>query len=580
MPSTTSPMSEPALDPALAELFAIAGAPEGYARRAADRLGARAAELLREDPWRLLRVPGVRPDQADHFARRVLERLGERPRPDDPRRGRALVVHVLTEAARRGHTAMTPQAVRSALGALRAPDADRAIEAALDGAEVVPLLEEPDFDAPEGEEPPEPEESLGLARYALAEEAAGEGLRRLTATAGPLLPEETVRSLRAELPEDRALAFTAADRTGVSVLHGAPDDVEQTALLIARGFAGQGVDVAVVSATMTAARHLGAGTGLYGLLEASCPPGAAAGTVAFGRDGRRPLEAGLVIVPDAQALDVEAVGALVEACADGTHLVLGGDPAALPSAGPGRVLADLAASETVPVIDLEPGDGPLAEFTGAVRNGGLATVEAPDREVVVVPTRSEREAVHRAVQLVTDSIPRALGIPARDVQVVTPLTGGEAGAGALNAALKARLNPGPGVCGGFDPGDRVIVAVPVEGVAAGEIGTVADASPAGLRVAFGADGDPVAVPATALSRLRHGWAAPIALARTARPPAVVAVLPQEAAGALSRPLAVTAFGLARRHLSVVHNAGAALARAVREETGAPRETRLVRLLRQ
>lgn len=184
MPSTTSPMSEPVLDPALAELFATAGAPEGYAWRAADRLGARAAELLREDPWRLLRVPGVRPEQADHFARRVLERLGERPRPDDPRRGRALVVHVLTEAARRGHTAMTPRAVRSALAALRTPDADRAIEAALDEADVVPLLEEPGFDAVEEDgQPPEAEESLGLARYAPAEEAAGEGLRRLTATA-------------------------------------------------------------------------------------------------------------------------------------------------------------------------------------------------------------------------------------------------------------------------------------------------------------------------------------------------------------------------------------------------------------
>lgn len=364
----------------------------------------------------------------------------------------------------------------------------------------------------------------------------------------------------------------------MSVLHGAPEDVEQTALLIARGFAAQGVDVALASATMTAARHLGEGTCLYRLLEASCPAGAAAGTVVFGGE-QRPLEARLVLVPDAQALDVETAGALVEACADETHLVLGGDPATLPSVGPGRVLADLAASETVPVIDLEPQGGPLAEPAGATRGGELVTVDAPGREVVVVPTRSEREAVHRAVQLVTDSIPRALGIPVQDVQVVTPPTAGEAGAEALNAALKARLNPGPGVCGGFDPGDRVIVAVPVEGVAAGEIGAVTDASPAGLRVSFDADADPVAIPAGALSRLRHGWAAPIALARAARPPAVVAVLPQEAAGALSRPLAVTAFGLARRHLSVVHNAGAALARAVREETGAPRETRLVRLLR-
>ncbi|SEG66340.1 exodeoxyribonuclease V alpha subunit [Thermomonospora echinospora] len=582
----TSPISDPVPDPDLAGLLASAGVPQGYVRRAADRLGSRAVALLREDPWRLLRVPGVRPEQADHFARRVLEDRGEQPRPEDPRRGRALAVHVLTEAARRGHTAMTPQAVLSALGALRVPEPERAVEAALDEAEVVTLLEEPDFDESadfdELDELPEPEESLGLARYALAEEAAAEGLRRLTATAGPLLPDDTVRSLRAGLPEDRALALTAAARTGVSVLHGAPDEVEQTAAGIARVVAAQGVRVAVVTGTMAAARSLGLGTGLHELLEARCPQGAAAGVVAFGRGEQRPLEAGLVIVPDAGALDVETAAALVEACADGAHLVLGGDPAALPPTGPGMVLADLAASETVPVIDLAPpaDPAPPARFTAAVRGGELTVVDAPGREVVIVPAGGEREAVHRAVQLVTDSIPRALGIPVEDVQVVTPLAGGEAGAAALNAALKARLNPGPGTCGGFDPGDRVIAAVPVVGVAAGEPGTVVAASSAGLEVAFGSGQEPAAVPAAAVSRLRHGWAATVALARGTRRPAVVAVLPGEAAVALSRPLAVTAFGLARRHLSVVHTDAPALARAVRENTGTPRDTRLGRLVRQ
>jgi exodeoxyribonuclease V alpha subunit len=57
-------------------------------------------------------------------------------------------------------------------------------------------------------------------------------------------------------------------------------------------------------------------------------------------------------------------------------------------------------------------------------------------------------------------------------------------------------------------------------------------------------------------------------------PAVVAVLPPEASGMLSRPLVYTALTRARRHLSVVPAVGPALARAVREVGARPRRTRL------
>ena len=60
------------------------------------------------------------------------------------------------------------------------------------------------------------------------------------------------------------------------------------------------------------------------------------------------------------------------------------------------------------------------------------------------------------VQLVTDSIPRALGIDPATVQVVTPVHRGPAGTIELNKALKAQLNPGTGTVCGFDVGDRVV----------------------------------------------------------------------------------------------------------------------------
>ncbi|MFG2090036.1 MULTISPECIES: helix-hairpin-helix domain-containing protein [unclassified Spirillospora] len=566
---------------ALTELFSATGVPAPLASRAAARLGPDAAAGLRADPWRLLRVPGVRPPQADHFARAV---LGRDAAPGDPRRGRALVLYLLTEAAREGHTVTPAAAVMSALERVRLPDPQAAVEAALDEAEVLSLTEEPEFGEAafeEDAEPPEPEETLGPARWALAEEAAAEGFQRLSLTAAPLLDDVAVKGLRDGLPEDRSLALTAALRTGVSVLRGTPGDLARTALGIAAAAAGQGVRTAVAAPTDHAAADLHADaegvtvTSLHRLLEPQDEPAAAPGAVVYGRGERRPFDLDLIIVMDAAVLDVELCAVLAEACPDGAHLVLCAEPGAPPPAGPGRPLDDLEASETVPVVTLDaaPPSGPLGELAGAVRGGDLAAVDAPGHEVVIVPAASPGEAVHRAVQLVTDSIPRALGIAVEDVQVVAPAAGGEAGTGALNAALKERLNPGPGRFGGMDPGDRVVVAAPLPHAALGETGVVTGGGPHGLDVDF-PGGAAVVAPADA-SRLRHGWAVTVAQARGTRRPAVVAVM---SPAGLSRPLVATAFGLARRHLSVVQAAGPDLVRAVRENGAPARRTRLAKLV--
>ncbi|MYR77627.1 DNA helicase RecD, partial [Streptomyces sp. SID5466] len=110
-------------------------------------LGEQAAELLRTDPWQLLAVAGVRPEQADGFARAL---LGADCGPDDGRRTAALVGWVLEHAALQGHTALDAEAVRAALAERAVSDPDAAVREAVE--EGVALL----FQEGEDEEPEEP----------------------------------------------------------------------------------------------------------------------------------------------------------------------------------------------------------------------------------------------------------------------------------------------------------------------------------------------------------------------------------------------------------------------------------------
>ena len=161
------------------------------------------------------------------------------------------------------------------------------------------------------------------------------------------------------------------------------------------------------------------------------------------------------------------------------------------------MLADLIESGVVPVTELtrlyrQRDGGVIARLATAVRGGTLPRVESAEREVVVVPVPDSRTATHRVIQLVTDSIPRALGIPAADIQVITPVHQGPAGTAELNRALKQQLNPGPGRHGGFDPGDRVVAVASQAGFSNGDTGTVTGPGDGGLLVEF--PGGPVCVP--------------------------------------------------------------------------------------
>ncbi|MFF9753993.1 helix-hairpin-helix domain-containing protein [Streptomyces sp. NPDC014344] len=552
------------------EVLTRGGAPAALAVPAAAALGEDAAGVLREDPWQLLRVPGVRPEQADGFARAL---LGGEAGPGDGRRGRAVTVWLLEQAAPAGHTVLEMAALTEALARQGVPEPEDAVRDAIAEGDVLVFQDALGEAGEEGEDGEQPVRVLvGLERCALAEESLADGLARLVNA----VPEQDGT---AEEWERAAAAaggsagdlIRAAARHGL-VLHtgGEAALAEPAALLDAAhgtGLRAWAATHSPVGRERFAARVDGPGVAtVAGLLSGAEGPG---------RDAEGALAVDLLVVLDAPQLDVEAAALLTESLPDGARLVLSGDPAVLWSVGPGRVFADLLAVRACPQIaSRRPDPGPLGELVSGIGVGELIQVEAPGKEVVVVPVRDAGEAVHRTVQLVVDSVPRAIGVPAEETQVITPGHGGAVGTRVLNAALKERLNPGPGRFAGFDPGDRVAYS-PAPGRTLP--GRVLGADGEGLRLECA--GEQVVVPRDRVEQsVRHGWALTAHQAVGCRWPAAVVVLPGDAVPALSRPWVYTAFSRADRHLSVVHGVDQALPRAVAEVPAKPRTTRLPALL--
>ncbi|WP_239334757.1 AAA family ATPase [Frankia sp. CiP3] len=603
-----------------AELLIAADLPARLVRGLTDELGPGVADALRADPWALLAAGEAELTQADRLAR--VAGAGR----DDPRRGPAVIAYLLSRAAFRfGDTAAPLDTLMRAAARDGVADPAAALRAAVEDGHVVITGE-----------------LAALERFAVAEQTLAEGIARLLAIAEPLRlgntrpgggrpastaptgpdahpdmfdgldddepdepdpaeipaddraqdpagddPEEDLAAVLASLDQSQLYAARTALDIGVSMLTGGPGTGKsRTVAAVVRLAQAAGARIALAAPTGRAAKRLEElcdwpASTLHRLLQAQGTSGA------FARDGDNPIEADLVVVDEASMLDAELAAALVDACADGTHLLFVGDPAQLPSIGPGRVLADLLDAGVAPVTELrrlyrQADGGGIATLAMAVRAGELPPPpRGPDREVVAVPARSAGEAAHRVVQLVTDSIPRALGIPVTDVQVVTPVHGGPAGTAALNKALKQVLNPGAGAAGGFDVGDRVVATANHldDGFANGEIGVVRGVGDRGaLTVAF--PGGDVDVPGGAVGDLRHGWAVTVHRAQGSEWPAVVAVFPPEAGRMLTRPLIYTALTRAQRHLSVVSVSGPALRGAVRQAGGRRRNTLLPALLAQ
>ncbi len=183
---------------------------------------------------------------------------------------------------------------------------------------------------------------------------------------------------------------------------------------------------------------------IHRLLEVDVSP--EDGQMIFVHNAHNPLTCDAVIVDETSMVDLLLMYDLVQALPPKTRLILVGDPDQLPSVGAGNVFSDLIRSQRIPTVRLteifrQARESLIVMNAHRVNRGELPELGARDRDFFFLQ-RSSGEAVCSTItDLCSRRLPERMGIPAEEIQVLSPTRKTETGTRLLNRMLQQALNP-------------------------------------------------------------------------------------------------------------------------------------------
>ena len=425
----------------LMEFFALHHLPAELAVRCYKLYGESTIELLYDDPYLLMDDGLDAPFEAvDRFA---IE-LGIAG--DDPRRVEAGILFELHYNLTGGHSFLPQDKLTAATAQLLSVDpaavgqgidrlleCDRLVRQHLAGITVIYLPEL--YEA---------ERYCAEALLAFAEsrfpEPAGlnQKIRRIA------------KESQMEYSQQQTQAIRESATCGLLLITGGPGTGKTTILNGILSLLGQmQLRCLLAAPTGRAAKRLTEVTGedastIHRLLEASIDP--ATGDMVFLRDAANPLKGDVIIVDEMSMVDVQLLYALLQAVPRNKRLILVGDPDQLPPVGPGFPFRDMLRSGVLPAVQLteifrQAQQSLIVMNAHRVNQGQLPELRTVTNDFFFMRRNSEEGISTLIRDLCTTRLPKNMGIPPEQIQVLCPTRKGGVGTVSLNKLLQASLNP-------------------------------------------------------------------------------------------------------------------------------------------
>jgi len=313
----------------------------------------------------------------------------------------------------------------------------------------------------------------------------------------------------------------------------------------------------------------------------------------FKRNAKRPLTGDLFVLDETSMVDVVLGHQFLRAVPNEACVILVGDVDQLPSVGPGSVLADLIASQAVPVVRLteifrQASQSQIVTAAYAINNGRMPNLTTPEEltDFYFVECDEPEAIQDMLVRLVKERIPARFGCdPKSDIQVLTPMNRSLLGARNLNQVMQEALNPsdnGPEIQRfgwTFRIGDRVIQTENNydRDVFNGDLGVVENMNRIEQEMVVNFDGKPVKYDFADLDELALAYVLSIHKSQGSEFPCVVIPLHTQHYMMLQRNLLYTAVTRGKR-LVVLVGTKKALGMAIRRADTRQRYTALRRRL--
>ena len=405
---------------------------------------------IKENPYRLADdITGVGFKTADEIAGKVGIRA------DSEFRIRSGIIYTLTVAEGNGHTCLPMEAL--------VEETARMLQVLPDMVEE--QLEDLVYDRRVVVRVKDTEETAEVQRYVYRVELhrhETETARKLLeldrhyevdedAYAAKIAASERARGV--QLDDQQREAVLSVVKNGVSILTGGPGTGKTTTIMILLDlFEAQGLEILLAAPTGRAAKRMAEATGrdastVHRMLELSGVPGEEnRERMYFARNEERPLEADVIIVDEASMIDIFLIYALMKAVPYGARLVFVGDVDQLPSVGPGNVLRDLIDSGCFAVSRLsrifrQSEGSDIVVNAHRINRGEPVDLHAQSRDFLFIGRAEADRIISACITLVKEKLPRYVNADPYDIQVMTPMRGGNLGVERLNKIFQQYLNP-------------------------------------------------------------------------------------------------------------------------------------------